>query len=70
MDYLSIRETAEKWGVSGRWVQVLCADGRIEGATRIGNMWVIPKNASRPKDGRIKSGKYIKQKASMREEVL
>lgn len=62
MDYLSIRETAEKWGVSSRWVQVLCADGRIDGATRIGNMWVIPKDAIKPKDERIKSGRYIKEK--------
>ena len=62
MEYLSIRETAEKWGVSSRWVQVLCADGRIEGVARIGNMWVIPKDAERPKDARIKSGKYIKEK--------
>lgn len=62
MDYLSIREIAEKWGVSSRWVQVLCADGRIDGATRIGNMWVIPKDAIKPKDERIKSGRYIKEK--------
>ena len=62
MEYLSIRETAEKWGVSSRWVQVLCADGRIDGVARIGNMWVIPKDAERPKDARIKSGKYIKEK--------
>ena len=60
MNYLSIRETAQKWGVSPRWVQVLCADGRIEGATRVGNMWIIPKDARKPKDGRVKSGKYIK----------
>ncbi len=62
MEYLSIRETADKWGVSGRWVQVLCSEGRIEGASRIGNMWVIPKSAERPKDARVKSGKYIKAK--------
>lgn len=63
MKYLSIRETAEKWGLSVRWVQTLCATGRIEGVTRIGNMWVVPEDAERPKDARIKSGKYIKQKA-------
>lgn len=62
MEYLSIRETATKWGCSGRRVQVLCADGRIEGATRIGNIWVIPKDAEKPKDARIKSGKYIIEK--------
>ena len=61
MGYLSIRETAEKWGLSVRWVQTLCSSGRIEGVTRIGNMWVIPDNVEKPKDARIKSGKYIKK---------
>lgn len=60
MGYLSIRETAEKWGLSVRWVQTLCSTGRIEGVTRIGNMWVIPDDAKKPKDARIKSGKYIR----------
>lgn len=60
MDYISIQETAEKWGVSRRWVQELCSQGRIEGVGRIGNTWAIPKDAERPKDARIKSGKYIK----------
>lgn len=43
MEYMPIREAAEKWGVSGRWVQMLCINGRIDGVERIGNMWVIPK---------------------------
>ena len=60
MDYMPIREAAEKWGVSGRWVQMLCINGRIDGVERKGNMWVIPKTAEKPKDARIKSGKYIK----------
>jgi hypothetical protein len=60
MEYMPIREAAEKWGVSGRWVQMLCINGRIDGVERIGNMWVIPKTAEKPKDARIKSGKYIK----------
>ena len=34
--YLSIKETAEKWGVTPRRVQVLCATGRIEGAGKLG----------------------------------
>lgn len=62
MRYLSIRETAEKWGLSVRWVQTLCSTGRIEGVARIGNMWVIPDDAVKPKDARITSGKYIKTK--------
>lgn len=61
MEYISIRETAEKWGLSSRRVQVLCSSERIPGAFRIGNMWAIPADAKKPKDERIKSGKYIKE---------
>lgn len=62
MEYLSIKETSEKWGLSARRIQVLCANDRIPGAHRIGNMWVIPEDAEKPSDARIKSGRYIKQK--------
>ena len=31
-------------------------------AVRIGNMWAIPVDAKKPKDARIRSGKYIKNK--------
>ncbi len=62
MEYLSIRQTAEKWGISKRRIQVLCTEGRIEGAMKIDSSWVIPANVEKPKDERIKSGKYIKKK--------
>lgn len=58
---MTLKETAEKWGISARRINVLCADGRIPGATKIGNMWVIPYGAQKPKDERIKTGKYIKK---------
>jgi hypothetical protein len=57
MDYLSVKEIANKWHVSARWVLMLCKDNRIEGAKRIGNMWVIPIDAQRPKDARFKISK-------------
>ena len=60
MEYLSIRQTAEKWGISGRRIQRLCAEGRIPGATKIGSYWAVPANADKPKDKRITSGKYRK----------
>ena len=60
MEYQSIKQTSEQWGVSIRWIEMLCKDDRIPGAFRIGNTWVIPADAKRPKDGRVKSGKYIK----------
>lgn len=59
MEYLSIKQIAEKWHLSARRINVLCSEGRIEGAIKIGHYWAIPANAEKPKDARIKSGKYI-----------
>ena len=61
MEYLSIKQTAEKWGISVRRIQVLCAEERIPGATKIGSYWAIPADAEKPNDQRIKSRKYIKK---------
>lgn len=61
MEYLSLRQTAEKWGLSIRRVQTLCSTDRIPGAIKIGSYWAIPVDAEKPKDGRIKSGKYVKR---------
>jgi hypothetical protein len=54
MDYISVREAADKWGITSRMVNYHCVAGRIEGAQKIGNMWVVPKNAAKPADGRRK----------------
>jgi hypothetical protein len=59
MDYISIAEAAIKWDITPRRIQVLCAEGRIPGAARLGRAWAIPKDAKKPTDARIKSGKYI-----------
>ena len=42
MEYLSISQTAEKWGLSKRRVQVLCSENRIPGVMRVGSYWAIP----------------------------
>lgn len=60
--YLKISEVAEKWGIKERRINTLCLEGRIEGAVKFGNTWAIPENAVKPKDERIKSGKYVKKK--------
>lgn len=60
MEYCSIRQISEKWGISVRRIQVLCVENRIPGAVKIGYSWVIPADAEKPKDARVKSGKYIK----------
>lgn len=62
MEYLSIRQTAEKWGISKRRIQILCSENRIPGAIKIDYSWAIPADADKPDDERIKSGKYIKIK--------
>ena len=60
MEFLTTSEAAEKWNLSRRRVTVLCTEGRIEGAFQKGRVWLIPDSAKKPKDDRIKSGKYIK----------
>lgn len=62
MRYLSTFEVAEKWGISPRRVGVLCSQNRIPGAQQAGSRWIIPEDAEKPADARIKSGKYIKAK--------
>lgn len=61
MNYLSIKQTSEKWGISVRRINELCVTGRIEGAVKIGSYWAIPSDAEKPTDQRIKDGKYIKE---------
>lgn len=39
MNYLSVSQTAEKWGISTRRIQILCGEGRIPGVVRIGAFW-------------------------------
>ena len=60
MEYLSITQTSEKWGLSKRRIQVLCQEDRLPGAMKVGSYWAIPADAVKPKDERIKSGKYVK----------
>ncbi len=60
MRYFSISQMSEKWGISQRRIRTLCMEGRIEGAFKMGAYWSIPEDAEKPKDERIKSGRYIK----------
>lgn len=60
MKYLSVKQTAERWGISARRVQILCKEGRIPGTITIGRTWGIPDDAEKPADARVRSGKYIK----------
>ena len=73
MQYISVAEAAQKWGVSPRSARNYCAKGQIDGAVLRGKTWLIPFNAQKPhkaeertllqvlraeKDGKISGGIY------------
>ena len=53
MEYIKVSKAAEKWGISTRRVRTLCAEGKIDGVIRKGNLYMIPENASKPHDARM-----------------
>jgi len=59
VEYLKIDEIAKQWGLGVRRIQLLCAEGKIEGAVRFGRDWMIPKDAKKPLDGRTKAGRAL-----------
>lgn len=59
-EYMTAQEAAEKWNVSLRWVQRLCKEDRIDGVMNINRVWLIPKDAEKPIDGRTRKGKEQK----------
>jgi AraC-like DNA-binding protein len=52
LEYMSVREAAEKWALSERRVHKLCKDGRVDGLIRFGRSWGIPRGAAKPVDAR------------------
>ena len=52
MEYIKVSKAAEKWGISTRRVRVLCAEGKIPGVIRKGNLYMTPETAAKPLDGR------------------
>lgn len=53
--FITVKQAAEKWGVSDRRVRILCAEGKIPGAYQQGRGWKIPESATKPTDGRYKT---------------
>jgi hypothetical protein len=64
MEWITVNEASELWNISGRRVQILCTNGKVPGAQRLGNMWVVPKGTPKPIDGRTKAAKQEKIKAN------
>lgn len=61
-DTMLVREAAERWELTERRVTGLCRDGKIPGAHKQGRSWLIPGDAAKPDDGRVKSGLYAQAK--------
>lgn len=54
MEYITVKEAGEKWGLGIRIVTLYCTEGRINGAVKKGNLWLIPEDAVKPEDRRRK----------------
>ncbi len=52
MKYMTVKEAAQKWGISARLAQQLCTSGRVKGANKFGGAWAIPADAEKPGDPR------------------
>ena len=60
-EMISIREMAERWKITERRVSTLCKNGKIAGAEKRGNRWMIPVDTQKPVDPRVKTGAYRKK---------
>jgi len=52
MNYMTLKEASEKWRISARMINYYCSKGRIRGAVKMANVWLIPKDAQKPVDRR------------------
>ena len=59
--YVTAKQLAEKWDITDRQVQILCKASRINGAERVGGIWLIPENAVQPTRFKAKN-KHKEQK--------
>jgi len=60
MEWVTAKEISLIWGITVRRVQILCDNNKVDGAQKLGNMWVIPKGTPKPVDGRTKAAKSQK----------
>ena len=68
--YISTKEAAERWGISARRVRTLCNEGKITGAFKKGKLWMIPINAQKPEDKRVKKAENLLFKIEQNKNLL
>ena len=57
LEWLTPLQIAERWEITERQVQALCLQGKVPGAVKVSKVWLIPKDAPKPIDGRTKAAK-------------
>lgn len=67
MDYISVKEAAQKFQLSERRVQKLCETNRIDGCTMVSGIWLIPAMAKKPSDERLSSAPKSEDDLTLRE---
>ena len=45
---ISVKSAAQKWNISTRRVQILCNEGRVDGAIKKSGIWLIPATNTKP----------------------
>ena len=67
MDYISVKEAAQKFQLSERRVQKLCETNRIDGCTMVSGIWLIPAMAKKPSDERLSSAPKSEDDLTLKE---
>ena len=68
--FMTVKQAAEKWGISDRRIRVLCAEGKIPGAYQEGRGWKIPADAEKPADGRYRSRESVLSRIDQKKKEL
>ena len=58
-EWITPKRAAKQWGMSVRQVQAHCANGKIPGVIKLDRVWLIPKSADKPLDGRTVSARRL-----------
>ena len=64
MKHMTIKEAANKWGVSEQMVRRYCKEGKIPGAVQKGAVWSIPNGTKKPGQGTPEPSKELTQFAT------
>lgn len=70
LEYMSVAEAAQKYNISERRVQILCEQGRLNGAKVLSGVWIIPISAEKPVDARTKAARDVNQLSLFDENIL